>query len=414
MLIRLPIADLKFCLGIAFSATSSNKNRPILNNVLLSLKRIYSRNDDPKHTAQLIATDGDITVCCDLRHVTVQGEGEECVLLPPVLGSIINELPQVTDVELSVDAYTNRSEISRRVTVSSGMGRFRLQTADPTEFPPSSVSEELGYDVSVDGTLLQRAIQRVLPAVDPEATRYALGSIRLELGWGSDELAVIATDGRRLGYNRVKITEHHEVEDAGQFEERWKNVLLPANAAKVLAKIAKDSPTVKLRADSSTLTAAGLGLSIQCRLTSGRFPRWREVIPQSSQVIELPAGAFHKSIKAAAATVDKDSDGAKLVFSNNSEGGNVTISIESEEGNATVDCPLPHNVEAFETMLRAQYISQALAAMPADDMVEMHVPETDGGPVVLRNLASDFTAVIMPMAAQDEVETDDKKKGKKS
>lgn len=411
MLIRLPIADLKFCLGIAFSATSSNKNRPILNNVLLSLKRIYSRNDDPKHTAQLIATDGDITVCCDLRHVTVQGEGVESVLLPPVLGSIINELPQVTDVELLVDPGNS----SRCVTVSSGMGRFRLQTADPTEFPPSSVSDELGYDVSVDGTLLQRAIQRVLPAVDPEATRYALGSIRLELGWGSDELSVIATDGRRLGYNRVKITEHHEVEDIGQFDERWKNVLLPANAAKVLGKIAKDSPTVKLRADSSTLTAAGLGLSIQCRLTSGRFPRWREVIPQSSQVIELPCGAFHKSIKAAAATVDKENDGARLSFSNNSEGGNVTISIESEEGNATVDCPLPHNVEAFETMLRAQYISQALAAMPADDMVEMHVPETDGGPVVLHNLASDFTAVIMPMSEPDEVEeTKDKKKGKKS
>ena len=410
MLIRLPIADLKFCLGIAFSATSSNKNRPILNNVLLSLKRTYSQTEDAKHTAQLIATDGDITVCCDLRHVTVQGEGVESVLLPPVLGSIINELPQVTDVELLVDPENS----NRCITVSSGMGRFRLQTADPTEFPPSSVSDELGYDVSVDGTLLHRAIQRVIWSIDTESTKYALGSVRFEMG---DEITLVTTDARRLGYNTLGIAEFYKTDDADiqQCEERWKNVLLPANAAKLLGKIAKDSPTVKLRADSSTLTAAGLGLSIQCRLTSGRFPRWREVIPQSSQVIELPCGAFHKSIKAAAATVDKDSDGAKLVFSNNSEGGNVTISIESEEGNATVDCPLPHNVEAVGTTLKAQYLSQALAAMPADDMVEMHVPETDGGPIVFRNLAADFTAVIMPMSEPDGVETDDKKrKGKQA
>lgn len=393
MLIRLPIADLKFCLGIAFSATSTNKNKPVLNNVLLTLRRRYSDTEAAKHTARLAATDGDMTVFCDLRHTTVHGDGIDQILLPPVLGSIIHELPPVTDVELLIDPHDG----GRCVTVSSGMARFRLQTADPSEFPPSSISDQLGYDVSVDGALLQRSIQRVLPAIDPQATRYALGSIRLEVGYGSDHVTVVATDGRRLDYNRIPITEHHEVEDLGAFDERWKNVLLSATGAKLLAKIAKDSPTVKLRADASTLTAEGLGVSIQCRLTEGRFPAWRKVIPKCTQVIELPTTAFMKSIKAAAATVDKENDTARLAFSNNSEGGTVTISIESEDGNATVDCPLPHPVEHFETTLKAQYLTQALAAMPADDIAEMHVPEEDGGPILLRNLAADFTAVIMPM-----------------
>jgi len=405
MLIRLPISDFKFCLGIAFSATSTNKNRPVLNNVLLSFHRV-ANTDTLKHFARLTASDGDMTVFCDLRHITVQGEGIDQILLPPVLGSIIHELPPVTDVELLIDPHDK----GRCVTVSSGMARFRLQTADPSEFPPSSISDQLGYDVSVDGALLQRAIQRVLPAIDPQATRYALGSIRLEVGYGSDHVTVVATDGRRLDYNQIPITEHHEVEDLGEFDERWKNVLLSATGAKLLAKIAKDSPTVKLRADASTLTAEGLGVSIQCRLTEGRFPAWRKVIPKSSQVIELPTTAFLKSIKAAAATVDKENDTARLAFSNNSEGGTVTISIESEEGNATVDCPLPHPVEHFETTLRAQYLTQALAAMPADDIAEMHVPEEDGGAILLRNLAADFTAVIMPMTDGVPVEKKEVKK----
>jgi len=411
MLIRLPISDFKFCLGIAFSATSTNKNRPVLNNVLLSFHRV-ANTDTLKHFARLTASDGDMTVFCDLRHITVQGEGIDQILLPPVLGSIIHELPPVTDVELLIDPHDG----GRCVTVSSGMARFRLQTADPSEFPPSSISDQLSYDVSVDGALLQRAIQRVLPAIDPQATRYALGSILLAYNGGDDRLQLVATDGRRLALNELPANWLDATDDSDRqgvehhVDTRWKNVLLSATGAKLLAKIAKDSPTVKLRADASTLTAEGLGVSIQCRLTEGRFPAWRKVIPKCTQVIELPTTAFMKSIKAAAATVDKENDTARLAFSNNSEGGTVTISIESEEGNATVDCPLPHPVEHFETTLRAQYLTQALAAMPADDIAEMHVPEEDGGAILLRNLAADFTAVIMPMTEGVPVEKKEVKK----
>ena len=63
MLIRIPIADLKFCLGIAFSATLTNKNRPILNNVLLTIEQQYTEEGKPtRFIGRLSARGGAVTV----------------------------------------------------------------------------------------------------------------------------------------------------------------------------------------------------------------------------------------------------------------------------------------------------------------------------------------------------------------
>lgn len=395
MLIRVPIADLKFCLGIAFSATLGNKNRPILNNVLLTIDQQFAMEGHPaKFSGKLSAHDGDITVSCRLNHLTVEGmmTGQQLqILLPPVVQSIINELPTMQSVEILV-----QEDDRQHIILIGGMGRFRLQTADPDEFPPVAASSGFAADFSVDGTLLQRAIKRVIPACDAQATKYALGSVLLDWHAMDNTVALVATDARRLHMNTLPVTVETP-DDNGDTLNRWKSVLLPIAAANVLAKIAKDSPTVKLRADSSTLQAEGLGLLVECRLMAGRFPKYRGILPKTAQVIELETGLFLRSLRAAAATVDREEDAATLTFANNADGGNVHIAIDSSEGDASVDCPLPHPVEDFQTTLRAKYVASALSAMAADEPVELHTPEESGGAIRLHQQVCQFTAVVMPM-----------------
>jgi DNA polymerase III sliding clamp (beta) subunit (PCNA family) len=391
MLIRIPINDLKFCLSIAFSATLTNKNRPILNNVLLTIEQQFTEDGKPPQlSGKLSAHDGDVTVSCGLHNIQVDGQitaRQFSVLLPPVVQSIVNELPQAHSVELHVS-----EDSVQNITLVGGMGRFRLSTADPAEFPPTNVASGFEADIEVDGALLQRAIARVLPACDQDQTRFALGCILFNLSGVNDTLSLVTTDAKRLHVNDIPCTVN-----GNDLTERWKMILVPVAAAKLLAKIAKDSPAVKLRAEGSTLYAEGRGIAVECRLNAGRFPKWEAVIPRTSQMIELETQAFLKSLRAAAATVGKDEDNATLTFGTVNGEGHLKIVIENADGNASVDCPLPQPVKPWTTTLRAMYVTQALSAMAADEPVEMHAPEDAGGAVRLHQMACQFTTVIMPI-----------------
>lgn len=410
MLIRVPIADLKFCLGIAFSATLTTKNRPVLNNVLLTIEGRFTMHDQPrKYSGTLSAHDGDITVSCALNSVQIEGRlaAEQMnLLLPPVVQSIINELPPMQTIEIQVDESN-----CQNVTLVGGLGRFRLYTTDPAEFPPVRVTPDFDPDITVDGALLQRAIARVVPVCDGNDTRFAMGCVLFDVPMTDDTLTLVATDGKRLVMNDLpaEFVKSGFNAAGGDLTSRWERVLLPAGAAKVLAKIAKDSPTVKLRSEKSSLLAEGLGIVVQCRLNDGRFPQYKKVIPQSAQVIELDTKLFLRSLRAAAATVDKEEDDATLTFSNNADGGNLHIDMDSSEGDASVDCPVPHPVEDFQTTLAAKYVTQALAAMSPEEPVELHTPADDGKAIRLHQVAAKFSAVIMPLGREEAQEAPKKK-----
>lgn len=150
-------------------------------------------------------------------------------------------------------------------------------------YPTSPIAKETPcLRLLVDSPELRAGLQQTIFAIDEESTRYALNGILLEYDAATSRLTLVATDGRRMAtFECVAAIESGT-------DEEWKNssVIVPAKAVvAMISALAKRDDVVTLSWSKEWISlvcdeVVGRDyIEIQSRAVEGRFPNWRQVVP---------------------------------------------------------------------------------------------------------------------------------------
>lgn len=352
--ISLPIATLRAALAAVRAAVPSRSPKPILSNVLLANGGITASDLELQVSAEVPYTDAPLLLpFARLQAILGAASGDEVTLAPG-------------------DASC---------TVSVGGGTWTLPTEDAAEFPqwePQAVKPIC----RVPADQFCRAVRAVVYATDNESSRFALGAVLVEVKDGT--VTLVGTDGRRLSSYEIEVGQ--AVDDS--------TTLIPARAVHTIASIASHSEgAVQLEATDREAIATIDGTVVTARLVEGRFPRWRDVIPERDAKATLVNGAeLLAATRQAAIVTSEQSKGVTFAFVEN--GIHLTAQ-SAEAGQSSVTCGLLEAGQTASVALDPGFVVEFLRGVDEAEPVEVEAVDAQSA-VVLR--CGDCTGIIMPLA----------------
>lgn len=352
---------LKAALNAVAAAVPGKSVRPVLQNVLLS-------------DGVLTGSDGEIRIDVELEN-TPPGIN---FLLPKdrfsaILGSFSGDEITITPDDSSC-------------VIRAGRGEWTLPTEDVNEYPAWDVGDtKLVTRMPAD--VFARAVKGVVFATDNESSRYALGAVMIEVQ--GDTVTFVATDGRRLASVQCDRSQNENSDPIAP--------LVPSRVMAIMARIADHAgdELVELFATTREIVATIGNAKVTASLVDGRFPRWRDVLPErDAKPTTVDRAALLAATRAAAICSSEESKGVQYAFSGD---GIWLQGKSSEKGESSVTCEIVDAGDTASVKLDPTFVVEWLngIAGDADPNVEVEAVDADSA-VILR--CGDNTGVIMPLA----------------
>jgi DNA polymerase-3 subunit beta len=357
--ISLSAATLKAALAAVGQAVATRSPRPIFQNVLLS-------------GAVLTGSDGEIRIDVELENAP---PGCDFLLPKDRFHAILSSCTS-DEITITPDAT--------QCVIKAGRGTWTLPTEDSGEYPAWDVAGAKPVTrLPVDQFC--RAVKGVVFAVDDESSRYALGAVLIEVK--GEAVTFVATDGRRLS---CVTCEHDLAVDDSQ-------TLVPARAMAIIARLAAAAgdDSVQLEATANEIVATVGNAKVTARLLDGRFPRWRDTLPERNvKSTTVSRADLLAATRAAAIVTSEQSKGVEFVFSAD---GIWLHGQSSERGESSVTCDVVEAGDKASVKLDPLFVQQWLSGIDSEAEPEVEVEAVDAqSAVILR--CGDNTGVIMPMA----------------
>ncbi len=250
------------------SVVGTRKTMPILQNVLIEAE---------EGKVSLTTTNLDLGARCSVKaEVTESG----AVTLPvKELGSIIRQL---ADMEVSVETGGDP-----KATITTRGSVFNVMGMESKEFPPLPTLEGQ-QDFDLDRAELIQMLKNVSYAQSLNEERYMLKGVYFL--FSEDELALVATDGRRLAVTKRALGK--KTENGGEF-------ILPSSSVSELERIPDLGNSVrvsftdrqvafemKIGKQNGEEGEAGKGfvesVYLVSKVVEGKYPNYKQVIPKDS------------------------------------------------------------------------------------------------------------------------------------
>ncbi len=327
----------------------------------------------------LLATDMEVAMRIEVPGVQVEIPGQ--ALLPAArFGSILRESSDES-LRLQSDAHGT--------TIRGDRSEFKLSGGNPDEFPPVlSFQEEKFHELPA--RLLKELIRRTVFATDTENSRYALGGVLLE--FEAQKIVAVGTDGRRLAKMEgpaISIGEHHVSEGM---------TIVPTRSMQLIDRALSDADAeVRVSARANDILVKTARATIFSRLVEGRFPRWRDVLPQRSNAprIELPVGSLYSALRQASIVVSEDSRGIDFSFG---DGSLVLAALTAEVGQSRVEMPISYVGTPLTISIDNRFVAEFLRVLDAEKMVTLEIEGPESA--ALFTTDDGYGYVIMPMARE--------------
>jgi DNA polymerase-3 subunit beta len=357
--VTLSVADLRSALAAVSPAVPSRAPKPVLTNVRLG---------------DGLVTGTDLEVRIDAA-IDYHGDA---MLLPH--GRLMAILGAAGGDEVTLETK------GTQCVVRCGHGTWTLPVEDAAEYPIWEPADAKPV-TRLPADQFARAVRGVVFAADQESSRFALGAVLVDVKDGV--VTFVATDGRRLC--SCEMEHDLAVDDS--------TTLVPSRVMQILARVAvaAGDGSVQLEATGNELLATIGGTTVTARLTDGRFPRWRDVIPSDGgEPTTVLATELLSATRAAAIVTSEQSKGVQYTFT--AEGIHLHGQ-SAEAGESSVTCDIVEAGKACTVKLDPVFVREWLSGLPADGEPTVSVQATDAqSAVVLRT--DTFTGVIMPLATE--------------
>lgn len=343
--------------------------KTILQNVKLEVQ---------EQDAVFMATDLEMGIRIQAEGLEIEAPGS--VVLPVSrFGSILRES---TDEKLRIEVD------SKGVLVRGDRSRFKLPAQNPDEFPAVVGFEEAKYH-KVSARLFRELIHRTLFATDTESSRYALGGVLLEME--ANKITAVATDGRRLAKMEGPA---QSVE--GHVTTGETMTIVPHRSMQLIERALTDAEgEIEVAARPNDVLIRTPKATIYSRLVEGRFPKWRDVFPQRTQVvrIDVQVGPVYSALRQAAIVTDEESRGIDFQFG---AGKLLLVASAAEVGESQVELPIPFEGEPIAVTMDHRFVSDFLRALDQEKTFTIEIENDESAALFLTD--DGYGYVVMPLA----------------
>ena len=266
-----------------------------------------------------------------------------------------------------------------------GKARFNIVGLSAEDFPTFETGKGECFSLGCD--LLNDMIAKTSYAICTDETKYNLNGAFLQVSDGS--IAMVTTDGHRLGYCKKPIT--------GEYPEALDNgVTLPKKGVLELKKLAEENEggEIKLVFEDNNVVAYTANSTMVMRLIDGQFPDYKKILPEANDVkVSMDRGKFLSALKRMFVLSSEKAKGVKLEI----QKGLVVMSARTPElGECTEDVEASYEGYSMAINLNPRFLLDFAAVVP-ENSVELKFKDALS-PAILKPLAGDdFLAVIMPM-----------------
>lgn len=235
------------------------------------------------------------------------------------------------------------------------------------------------FTITVDGEAMRTVLDRTMFCISKEQSRYVLNGAQFSVA--NDKFQIVATDGHRLS-----------IATTGEYKGTLANTLVAREALEVLRT--RIGAEVKIGASTDAVypyqSFQTNGVTILSRVLSGKFPNYKEVIPQTHKVLAtIPdASKLLATVTRVAKCADERSQCIKLSFA-----PELTVSASSSErGSATAKTGII--ADGLLTVgLNADFLTDYLKRVGTNSAT---FKATNGQSAVMFSL-DDFDHLLMPM-----------------
>jgi DNA polymerase-3 subunit beta len=344
------------------------------------LKNIKAVVDADRCT--LVATDTEVGVRMEIRGVKSEESGE--ALLPA--SRVVSILREATDEELTIEAGPDACFLR------GSLNEFEMPGEDPAIFPDfPAFAEEKHHELTAG--VLKEMIRRTIFSVATEATRYgATTGVLWELD--DSKVRLVATDGRRLALADGTGIAHAGHSTKGQMP------VVPVKAMTLLERnLHEPEEVIRIGFRPNEVLMKTERAMIYSRLVEGRFPNYKQVIPQKHNYkIPLTAGPFQTAVRQAAIMTDEESKRVVFQFAKNK----LTLQARGiATGRSKVEMPLNYEGKPVEISFDPKFLVEMLRVLGPEASLSLELVDGNS-PALFRDERGDYLYVVVPLVVKDD------------
>jgi len=270
--------NLKRAISAVERAAGLQSALPVLANVLLETEG---------GRLTLSATNLEIGI---VARVGAKVEREGSLTVPvKVLSQFVGNLPGTEVATLE--------ETAQSLSISCGGYKVKIKGLPASDFPiiPQKKSAKT---IEFPAQAFRAALSRLLPCVATQETRLELTGINFL--FSEKEVALAATDSFRLSEEILPLEKFLEAEMLAEVNAAGSLILPAATLMEVSRAISPTQKTVAMTLDENQVFFEMEGIEVISRLILGKFPDYRQIIPQEfSFSATIEREAFLRSLKIA-------------------------------------------------------------------------------------------------------------------
>lgn len=320
---------------------------------------------------EMIASDLEIWISCSLP-AEVEEEGASSIP-GRRLFNIIKEMPGA-----GISLGTGEDNVTR---ITCARSFFQMKGLPREEFPAAPDLENAAA-IKIRQAELKSLIKKTAYAISLDETRHFMNGLHLIFEEG--ELTAVATDGRRMAMAKTQCVLPADFK---------KGIILPYKAVQELGRILEDDGECVIKLGDRQVAFEFPGILMISRLVEGRFPDYRQVIPQDKgTTLELPRLDFMQVVKRASLINDEKSNSVRFTFGN----GLARISaVTPDVGEARDELSIDYDGEEIEIAFNPLFIIDVLKALDDEDKIKLQLINSES-PGVFKTDGR-FLCVLMPM-----------------
>ncbi|MFL5826326.1 MAG: DNA polymerase III subunit beta [Thermoleophilaceae bacterium] len=323
---------------------------------------------------ELSSTDMEIGVRVKLE---AQLESDGAVVLPGrLLLDVVRSLP---DTKLSLEHRTTEQDVE----VVSGTARFHLRTLPLEDFPklpePGDSPMQMPAGAFVD------TVARVARAASRDETRPHLTGVLVSAS--GQELRMVATDSYRLSVKETKLDQAVQ----GELEAN-----VPARTLQELARVAGSSGADQIAIsalDNQVVFTLG-DVVISSRLVEGRFPNYRQLLPESFEhELKVSGQELLEVVRRISLLAQKNAP-LRMSFSE----GTLEVSAQTPDvGEASESLPIPFKGEPLEIGFNPDFLRDGLESSESDELTLKLISPLRPGLLESGDGDGKFVYLVMPI-----------------
>ena len=334
---------------------------PILENFLFDLKG---------NMLEITASDSELTL---KTQVEVESTAEEGRIAVPAkhMMDLLKELP---DQPLTISTTSDSSFVCSWASGESTLPYFPAE-----DYPEITGTDDSAVTLQFPAQSLVDGIASTIYATADDEIRPAMNGILFDIDTASTTL--VASDSHKLiCYTTTDVNA----------SEKASFILHKKPAAILKAIIGKDAEVVDIAFDSKNATFRFGQTMVICRLVVGKYPKYRDVIPQNnSNILRINRVQLLNTVRRVSVCSNKASNHIKLDL----KSGSLMVSAQD----------LGFSIAAHETM-QCQYDGDDLTIGFKSPFIIEILSNMNCGEVVMKFLDSKRAALVVP--AEDEAESE--------